>query len=281
MKPHKEIRESSKVLRDLMQEHLAWIADNTIQTIMGRLKGLTDSQILNATKDLPTTGIAEYKSELETAMAVISFDALTNVKKELPKGNKIQFSEGDSIQLDEYDSLPPGVKKQIKLKKNLMAETQIDDLHKTISFQFASSSYSTDSLDLMRQDLEDAAEHFITGPTTVAGSSVISSELINQTRNEFFQTDEAREQVDAFEFFNPSPVTPICIDLNGSIFTADDAGFDRFTPPLHFNCESYYRPILKGKLGDREVTGLKPSTKKIEDSIQFDELHRGCTHQST
>ena len=231
----REIIKASLALKDLMQEHMAWIADNTIQTIMGRLKGLTDSQILNATKDLPTTGIAEYKQELETAFSMIAFDALKTVQKEIPKGEKIKFSEKDVIQLDEYDKLPPGVKKQIKLKKNLVAETQIDDLHKGISFQFASSSYSTDSLDQIRQDLEDAAEHYVTGPAITSGSTSLSSELINQTRNEFFKTDEAREQVEAFEFYNPDPVTPICTDLNGSIFTVDDPGFDRYTPPLHFN----------------------------------------------
>lgn len=35
------------------------------------------------------------------------------------------------------------------------------------------------------------------------------------------------------------------------------------------NCKSYITPILKGKLGDREITQLKPSSSDLEKYIQF------------
>lgn len=35
------------------------------------------------------------------------------------------------------------------------------------------------------------------------------------------------------------------------------------------NCDSYIIPILVGSLKGREIDGLKPSNKKLEDQIQF------------
>lgn len=35
------------------------------------------------------------------------------------------------------------------------------------------------------------------------------------------------------------------------------------------NCDSYIIPILKGNLGDREITGLNPSNDKLKEQIQF------------
>lgn len=35
------------------------------------------------------------------------------------------------------------------------------------------------------------------------------------------------------------------------------------------NCKSYIRPILAGNLGNKTIERLKPSTKAIEDKIQF------------
>lgn len=42
------------------------------------------------------------------------------------------------------------------------------------------------------------------------------------------------------------------------------------------NCKSYIMPILKGKLGDREIELLKPSSADLEKYIQFHEHNDKC-----
>jgi NAD+--asparagine ADP-ribosyltransferase len=80
-----------------------------------------------------------------------------------------------------------------------------------------------------------------------------------------------KEEIDAFEFVNGDPVSEVCQDLAGTVFDKDDPDLFRYTPPLHWNCKSYIRPILKGNLGNKTIEKLKPSSKKIEETIQFTE----------
>ena len=42
------------------------------------------------------------------------------------------------------------------------------------------------------------------------------------------------------------------------------------------NCKSYVLPILKGNLGEREITKLQPSSQELEKFVQFHEGNCCC-----
>jgi SPP1 gp7 family putative phage head morphogenesis protein len=133
----------------------------------------------------------------------------------------------------------------------------------------------TDSLEQIQADLNDSAIGWLDGTALETGASLNASTIINSARNAFFFDDQVLEEVEAFEFVNGDPVTEICQDLNGTVFAKDDPAADRYMPPLHWNCKSYIVPILKGNLGNKEIEKLKPSNKRLDAMVQFDE-HQHC-----
>jgi hypothetical protein len=272
-----QIKLGKDALKQIMQQNLADLADSIISTVCGRLKRLTPAQRLDAIKDVPTPGAVAYKSLLQTALSVISYDAIQAARKEVPKAKSIRLAESDDgMQLGEFENLPPEIQRKIIAESQLLVGTQIADLEKAIYFQFTSSHDSTDSIETVKQDLEDAADDYVRGSGIEAGAGVLSAKYINTARSAFFYDDKVLDEIDAFEFVNGDPVTDICADLAGTIFAKDDANADRYQPPLHWNCKSFIRPILKGNLpATDEIEDLKPSTKKLEDSIQFSETTKG------
>lgn len=270
-----QIKDAGDAVREVMEEHLSTISKGMIQTIMARYKGLTPSTYMNAIKDVPRSGILDYKDALLTALSVVVSEAVDGARAEIPKSKKVKLSDNEpSIRLGEWDKLPPKLKKKALAMQRLIVETQMADLEKVVFWQYGSSVGSTDSLDLITQDMEISAEDFVKGNSVRAGANQISARLVNESRSAFFMDDKVAEEVEAFQFVNGDPKTDICTDLAGTIFAANDPGLDRYMPPLHWNCKSYIIPILKGKLGNREISVLKPSTKEIEDTIQFSESHR-------
>jgi len=270
-KVKKEIVEAAALLKELMIENLTFVAESMIDQIMRNYKKLTPSKRYDSIKDLNAKGMKEYKDEMLAAMAVISAMAIENARKEIPAASKVKLSEWNesALSLGEFEKLPPKVRNRLKSQVDLLLNTQKSDLDKVIMFQFSSSLESTDSEDIIRHDIFESAEDFILGPSIDAGAGVVAARGINEARQAFFFDDEVLEEVDAFQFVNDAPETPICDDLNGKIFAADDPEFQRYTPPLHYNCKSYIIPILKGKLGDRKIERLKPSKADLDKYVQF------------
>lgn len=271
----KKIKESTIAVRKIMESNLAKIADDIIEKVLRNARKLPQSKRLDSIKDVKASFISDYKKELKTAMAVIALDSVQQAKKEVPNG-AIKFVEAiESIKLGEFEELDPSIRKRIQSRLDLLVGTQLNDLEKNIFFQFTSSVNSTDSLDTVKQDVQESAEDFITGPSIAAGSGVVASTIVNEARQAYFFQKETLEQIEAFEFVNEDPISKVCEDLAGTVFRKDDPGFSRYNPPLHYNCKSWIRPILLGKLGNVEITQLKPSTKRIEDTIQLSDQ---CCH---
>lgn len=255
----KLIKESTDALRELMQVNLAAIADSIINKVMKKARTSTPANILKSVNDITPAGVNDYTIELKESMAVIAREAINGAKKEVPKV-KIQFGE--------YENLPSKVRKRIKAQNDLLINTQVADLEKSIFFQFNSSALSTDSMNQIAADLRDEATSYIEGNSVYAGAGATASNIVNEARNAFFFEDEVLQEIEAFEFVNGDPVSPICIELSGTVFAKDDPNMFRYTPPLHYNCKSTIYPILN--LGKKEITRLNPSKKSIE-SIQFSE----------
>lgn len=253
--PKKQMTEAEKGLQQIMRSHLYKISSDLIKQAM---KG-----DITEIKNIEPRYAREYQSVMLEAMSAIANDSIDLARKEVPKAKKVQLSE--------FEDLPPGLRKEIKAKAALLVDDQVSSLKKEIQFAYANNIDTTDSLNTVAMDLQEAADDYINGPSITAGANVTASSIVNEARNAFFFDEEVLEEIEAFEFKNGDPVTPICTDLNGTIFAKDDPNMFRYTPPLHWNCASYIVPILNGNLKNREIEPLKPSSKKLESMIQFHE----------
>lgn len=260
-----------------MQDGLLIIADDVIDKLRRKMKSLTPAQRLSALKDLKPAGVSAYKEMVLDAMVVVATDALTQARKEVPKKAKINLAATN------IDKLPPALRKKLLARNELLVGRQVSDLMSVISFAYATNEDTTDSDDQVLQDLRESAVGFIDGTAIEAGSGVAASALVNDAREAFFFDDEVLDEIDAFEFVNGDPVSPVCQDLAGTVFDKNDPNLFRYTPPLHWNCKSYIQPVLKGNLGNRQIENLRPSTREIEQQIQFSENggHERCCQAMT
>jgi len=273
----KQITKSKEAIQDVMQMNLALIAESIIAKVIGKAKRLTPSQMGNAIKDISPSGINAYKSDLKAALAVVSSDALDQARTEVPAAKSVKLMENEErLLFGEFENLPPKVRKRINDANQLLIGTQIADLEKTLFFQFNSSSSAEKPIKEIESDMNEKAEKYITGSSIQAGSGVIAATTVNDARNAFFFEPEVLEEIAAFQFMNEAPVSAICKDLAGAIFPTSDPNAFRFTPPLHYNCKSWIRPILKLSK-NMNVERLKPSTREIEDTIQFTESMVSCS----
>lgn len=269
--PRGQISRTTKELRALMQEHLTTIGYSLAANISSKFNRLPESQSLNAvTGELPK-GSAAYKAELKQAMTDIAADALKQARKEVPKAKNVELAE--------FEDLPPKIRKFIQSQSDLLVESQLSDLEKAVYFQFTHSYDSTVDAELIRKDLAGAVDTYVGGPSLVAAASTTAAQVINTARNAFFYDDEVLEEISAFLFFNPDPVTDICKDLNGRIFAKDDPEARRYQTPLHWNCKSVIVPLLKSTNPDPKIDprGLKPSKAKYEEDISFGEFSERLT----
>lgn len=268
------ITDASKALKKIMQENLAEIAKEMIAQIMVGYRNLPESQRFNAIKDVAPKGINAYKSALKNAVSVVAYEALKDVRKEIPSKRNVRLAfDEDSLKLGEFESLPADIQKRILAQVNLLTGTQISDLEKRVYFQYTSSVDSTDSETLIQSDLSESAEDYIGGQSVNGGADATASQTINEARLAFFTDDSVEEEIEAYEFVNEDPVSQICTDLAGTVFAKDDPDLYRYWPPLHFNCKSWIRAILKGNIGNKTISDLKDSvTKKGESSIGFSEI---------
>lgn len=278
MKANKQIKEGKEEIQKVMQSNLASIAGAMIAKIMKNAKNLKPSQIQNAIKDIKPMGLNAYKSDLKATLAVISSLAFDQVRKEVPSKSKVKLMENEErLLFGEFEKLPPNIRKRINTANQLLIGTQISDLEKAIFFQFNSSVGSEKSLREIEYDMTEKAESYIKSGTITAGSSVVAANIVNEARNAFFFNDEVLEEVEAFQFMNGDPVSEVCNDLAGTIFSKNDPDFFKYTPPLHYNCKSWIRPILKLNK-NQKIEKLKPSTSKIEATIQFSDFAEAASH---
>lgn len=295
--PRSLIVDAASVLEKVMLLELTPIGEAMISKIIGRARSLSPSQRLDAIKEIAWTGEAQYLRTISETLALIAQDSLDIAREELkPSGKKFALTEElDAFQLaakeipTALESLPASTRKWIKKQASLLVGTQLKDLEHKLFYQWTDSYDTTDSLDLLEDDLNKAALAYLEGTAVRAGAGLLSSKTVNEARNGFFFDKQVLEEIDAFEFVNEDPVTEICQDLDGTVFAKDDPEMFRYTPPLHWNCKSWIRPILAGNLqkaldrsGQEKLESLRPSTKKVEDTIQFSEKYltenTACLH---
>ncbi|MCK5608279.1 hypothetical protein KAR91_40735 [Candidatus Pacearchaeota archaeon] len=286
----KQIEKATDGLKKVMQDNLSIIAGNMIDQIMKNYRNATNSQKINSTKGVTQTGQAQYKKELQTGMAIVSSASLDQARSEVPAAENVKLAEWNEerILLGEFEELPPKIKNRLKASSDLLLDTQLADLEKAIFFQFQTSLRNDAGETEIKGDMVEKAEKYITGNSINAGAGVTAANVVNEARTAFFFDDKVLQELDAFQFVNGDPVAQICIELAGIIYSKNDPNAFRYNAPLHYNCKSWTRPILKGNLNktrgqDGEmgsIQKLEPRTKKGFDSVQFTEIQNACSHDA-
>lgn len=276
--PRDQIIEGAKALQDIMTEGLSPIADEMIRQAMSQWRAKKPA----LTGDIAWPGEQAYLANVREALTVIATDAIDAARKEVPKAKNVQLSDIQfASQTVLFDKLPKSQRDFISKQSDLLVGTQLQDLEKNLKFQYMDSFDTSQDENVIEDDLRNVCADYIDGQAIKAGANLVSAKTVNESRSAFFMDSDTLDNIDAFQFLNGDPVTPICQDLDGTIFAKDDPNMFRYTPPLHWNCKSYIVPILAGNLGDAldeadqdSIEPLKPSTQKLEDMIQFCEC--GC-----
>lgn len=274
--PKALISQKTDELKALMQTGLKDMGSQLISDLMAKKKRSTPSQYLSITQKVQPMGTREYKESLKSFLAGVSLDAIDQARKEIPGGSKIKLSEKlTSIRLSDFSSLPPSIQKSVEAQIGLLTSFQIQDLLKALFFQFNNSVESTDSDALLEDDLNSTLEDFLEGASVAAGAGNTVAKAVNEGRSEFFFDSDVYEEIESFTFVNGDPVSPICTDLAGTVFSKDDPDMGRYSPPLHHNCKSYLVPNLNGSGKKIDPTGVKPSDPALDKYITLSEISSG------
>jgi hypothetical protein len=267
-------------VKEVMQTGLTSLLESYKKQIESKWKTSTKATRANIGLQLEPKGLNAYRESLREELARIANTALIGARKETPKAKNVKLSEVIQLAAPKggyFDALPNNVKRIVKAQADLIAQTQAADLEKIVSFQFASSQTSTDDVDQVLNDIDDAAEPTIEGSTAngmsvdaAAGNAV--SSVANQARLEWFFEPEVLDTIDSFTFFNEDPVSEICQELDGTTWATNDPDLDRYSPPLHHNCKSRLVPNEKGAEGNPDIQrGGTPISQKALDSMTLHE----------
>jgi SPP1 gp7 family putative phage head morphogenesis protein len=278
-KVKEQLDSSAEAVMFAMRDELQARADDYIAKIVSAMrkeKRENWRKVIRNSGDLAQEG--DFNKKLKRAMIETAGRALNQARNEIPGGRKIEFMEGfkSRIKLDEVDDLfsqlPKRIRELILTDPTIAAGAQFGTLRSKILLVASGAVDETADPDVIEKKLKDevnkaltgaAVESEISGAIATAATN-LTTKVYNSTRIEFFQTDEALEKIEAFQFVNNDPVSPICQDLNGRIFRKDDPESDLYLPPLHHNCKSFIVPIFD--LQGKQVSdiGLKPSKAGLD-----------------
>lgn len=262
-------------IKTAVREGLSGIGQRLVTDLMKASENLSESAKVTAVQKVDVVGLQAYAKSIRQTLALVADSGIQSARRDVPKARGVKLTEDVGAYrfvFDEYDVYLPGkVKKAIEAQAELLVDAQVADLKKSVLFQYTSSVGSTDSAATLEDDLLGALDKYIEGNAIDVGASNTASQLVNMGRREFFDEPEVADQIEAFQFVNGDPVSPICQDLAGTIYSKDDPNAGRYEPPLHHNCKSYIMPILTGNLGDREIDDLKPSRASLDKFVTLAE----------
>lgn len=264
-------------LKSLMQSQLILMYSQLKAKLKTKYDGLPAASKITAAKDMEIPGVANYKSLLRDQLSAIAAETLVQARKQVPNGTKVKLAQ--------YDSLAPYVRKLINTQASLVAETQAADIEKMVYFQFTSSATSTDDIDAILNDVDEAVVPSLEG-STANGMSIdvaagdAAAHIVQETSMNFFLDDDVVDSIESFTFTNEDPVSEICIAMTGTTVAPGDSILDQYCTPLHHNCKSRWVPNLKGdsdnpKIGSGQAQSKKGDlslSKKALDSITLHEI---------
>jgi phage gp29-like protein/uncharacterized protein (DUF2267 family) len=259
----------AQAMRDSLKASVAAYTDSIVK----QLKKVPRDQwrrIIREQGDLP--GLNAYVVKVQQALTETAGRAIAQARNEIPGGRKIEFCEGVRSRIKLADakelwlSLPKAVRELLMTDPWFTGELQYERLKAATLLTISGAVDETTDPEKIRKAVITNTDKMLVGAEAegigaelVTAATNLTSKTYNQARYEFFNTEDAKEQIVAFRFENPDPVTPLCTDLNGREFPVNDPESDKWLPPLHHNCKSFIVPILDSQRIKGEVKSLVPS----------------------
>ena len=273
--PRTMILAAENKIANIIRTNLSIISSKYIADVMNKYKQLSDKRKQNAIKDIKVGGINNFKKELKAALTALANDSLTAVRKEVPEKSNVKLSDKvnspGNFKFNDFSKLPKEIQLLIANQAGLLSDVEGTSIADTVAFQFTSSQPSTKDIDVLRKDLQDAADKKIQSGGRDRAAANASATVVNESRNAFLLDDEVQEQIASYTFVNFSPKSDICKTLAGKTFAVNDGDIVRFNPPLHHNCKSYIRANLKTSKNIPDITGLPPLSDAAKKSITLSE----------
>jgi hypothetical protein len=277
--PKTLIEGSQLEMAEVIRRHLFNISDKYIADVLRKYKDLSDANKLKATEGIKIGGVAKFRKELESIETVAASKSYDMAKSEVPDKKNVKLSEDldalrlefsmDNFKFNDFKKLPKRVQILIASQASLLSEKEAQSVTDAVAFQFNSSEASTDDIEVLRQDLKQAASDNINSGAKDVVAADLAATIVNETRNTFLLAPEVQESLASYTFVNSDPKTDICKTLAGVTFGAEDTDLVRYQPPLHHNCKSYIRANLKTSKNLPEVTGLPAISDSAKASIKF------------
>lgn len=194
--------------------------------------------------------------------------------------NRFNYQARATRKLIEDNYLSFNEKQKNLAKTQLLLDSQIADLKKSLGLQYQTSLPSTDSEQTLRKDLQERLEVVTSGPIVVSGPDILASQTINEARLEESKASGG-DEIESYTFVavDDDRTSEICSELSGRTFAPNDPDLDRYTPPLHHNCRSYLAVNLKSFNGNPSIDSDKLElSKAAQKAITLSEPC--CDHSS-
>lgn len=161
---------------------------------------------------------------------------------------------GETVKLAE-DDMPRRVRERIVQTVLLTSQAQDADLEKAVYFAFNENFLNSEDAETAIGIMESAVDRYLSDQRLVTGGVTISSNVVNNVRNDVFHSDEIFSDIESFIFSNPAPKTVLCQSLVGRVFSKAEYETSAWLPPLHHNCKSYLAAQTIGRAGNKPING--------------------------
>ncbi len=260
--PYQFMKFSSETLSEIMKKQLYMRSDKFISNIkkeMGKYPAKNIKKSRGAVLRLKMPPKREYVSILVDYMGFASKQAISQVKDELDLQVK-------KLATQALEGLPSDIKAQIRSETEMVAEAQDNDLEKILLFTYNTNLDKGADFNQISKDIEDNRDKYIAGGAIIAASTNLISKVVNNSRNEVFRQPDVFEQVESFVYTNPAPVSAICKNLTGRVFTKQQFEATDLLPPNHHNCKSYIVAQTTGVKRNKPLSpvGLQPTGSEAE-----------------
>lgn len=267
-----QISKAGKALTEEMQKGMLPRAQKLVDSMMKIWKNSPKSKRMHEVNRLQVPGKDDYKKMITKALAVAYVESTEQVKMEL-SSDGFKLAEPTEAEIKD---LPAASKATGKSQAELLVESQDADLKKNLFFSFTAKADTLPTESQMKANLIRVVERYITGPGMLTAGPNAVANAVNLARNAIFQKEETLQQIESFQFTNPSPRAPICRELTGRVFTKDEYLTTDFLPPLHHGCNSYITAQVFGDTKNKPVSpagltiqGTDEQITEIKKSIKF------------
>lgn len=252
------IEDRASALETIMRASLKSRSDEMLTAMVSVIRAGDD----NTRRDVLRIGMAESKDYVAQIVAWASDTvqgALDGTLEELGlKKRGFKFA-------DDLKKLPKDARDRIVQAALLIAGYQEDDIEKAVYFAFNENFTVDADADMVIAKMQKASDDYFEKQNIFTASVNASSNVVNNTRDEVFRSEDVFAEIESFVFMNASPETEICKSLVGRVFSKEEYETTPFLPPLHHNCDSYIVAQTLGAEGNKSLTpgGLTVTDPKL------------------